>query len=193
MGKREIGQLGIIDIIVSIMIAELCAISIENINDSIFLTIIPICILVAFEITFAYISIKSRTFRTFFSGKASLIINKGIINYKEMIKQRYTLDDLLVSLRQAEIKSIEEVEYAFLESTGKLSIFKYNILKTRGKFPLPLIVDGVIQKETLKNIKKSTLWLKIYLQKQNLLIEEIFYAFYKNKKVYIIKHTDTNA
>ncbi len=193
MGKREVGQLGITDIIVSIMIAELCAISIENINDSIFLTIVPICILVAFEIAFAFVSIKSRSFRTFFSGKASLIINKGIINYKEMIKQRYTLDDLLISLRQSGIKSIEEVEYAFLESTGKLSIFKYNLLRTDGKYPLPIIVDGVIQKTTLKDIKKSTFWLKLYLQKQEITISEVFYAFYKNKKVYIIKHSDTNA
>lgn len=193
MGKREVGQLGITDIIVSIMIAELCAISIENINDSIFMTIIPITILAAFEIGFAYISIKSRSFRTFFSGKASLIINKGVINYKEMIKQRYTLDDLLVSLRQASIKSIEDVEYAFLESTGKLSIFKYNLLKIEGKYPLPIIVDGVIQKEALKNIKKNSLWLKLYLQKQEINATDVFYAFYKNKKVYIIKHSDTNA
>lgn len=190
MGKREIGQLGIIDVIVSIMIAELCAISIENIEDPIYYTIIPISILVTFEIAFAYISVKSRTFRTFFSGKASLIINKGVINYKEMIKQRYTLDDLLLSLRQQSIKSIEEVEYAFLENNGKLSVFKYNLLKTDGKYPLPIIVDGIVQKETLKNIRKSHLWLHLYLKKQELKPEEVFYAFYKNKKVYIIKHTD---
>lgn len=190
MGKREIGQLGIIDVIVSIMIAELCAISIENIEDPIYYTIIPISILVTFEIAFAYISVKSRTFRTFFSGKASLIINKGVINYKEMIKQRYTLDDLLLSLRQQSIKSIEEVEYAFLENNGKLSVFKYNLLKTDGKYPLPIIVDGIVQKETLKNIRKSHLWLRLYLKKQELNSEEVFYAFYKNKKIYIIKHTD---
>ncbi|MDD4795275.1 MAG: DUF421 domain-containing protein [Bacilli bacterium] len=193
MGKREIGQLGIIDVIVSIMIAELCAISIENIEGPIYYTIIPICILVAFEIAFAYISVKSRTFRTFFSGKASLIINKGVINYKEMIKQRYTLDDLLLSLRQQSIKSIEEVEYAFLENNGKLSVFKYNLLKTDGKYPLPIIVDGIVQKETLKNIRKSQLWLRLYLKKQELNTDEVFYAFYKNKKVYIIKHTDINV
>lgn len=193
MGKREVGQLGIIDLIVSILIAELCAISIENIEDPIYLTIIPIAVLVAFEIGFAYISVKSRSFRTFFSGKTSLIINGGVINYKEMIKQRYTLDDLLFSLRQASIKSIEEVEYAFLESNGKLSIFKYNLLRTEGKYPLPIIVDGVVQKETLKNIKKSSLWLKLYLQKQEITANEVFYAFYKNKKVYIIKRSDVNA
>lgn len=190
MGKREIGKLGIIDLIVSILIAEICAISIENIKDSIFLAILPISILVIFEVIFAKISLKSRVFRSFVSGKSSLIINKGKINYAEMIKQRYTLDDLLVSLRQESIKNIEDIEYAFLENNGKLSIFKYNLFKIKGDYPLPIIIDGVIQKDTLKNIKKSMLWVKLYLKKQNLTIEEVFYAFYKGSKIYIIKISD---
>ena len=107
MGKREVGQLGIIDLIVSILIAELIAISIENIDRSIFLTIIPIIILVLIELLFAFLSIKSRLFRNIVNGKPSIIINHVIINYKEMIKQRYSLDDLLVCLRSNGIKSIE--------------------------------------------------------------------------------------
>ena len=85
MGKREVGQLGVIDLIVSILIAELIAISIENIKDSIFLTIVPIIILVILEIFLAFISIKSRKIRTFLDGKPSLIICNGKINYNEMV------------------------------------------------------------------------------------------------------------
>ena len=73
MGKREIGQLGIIDLIVSILIAELVAISIENIKDSIFFTIIPILLLVVLELLLAFISIKSRTFRTIFGDRKSVV------------------------------------------------------------------------------------------------------------------------
>ena len=58
MGKREIGQLGIIDLIISILIAELVAISIENIKDSIFYTVIPIIILVILEVILASVSVK---------------------------------------------------------------------------------------------------------------------------------------
>ena len=155
MGKREVGQLGIVDLIVSILIAELVAISIENVDKSIMLTIAPISLLVVIEIALAYLSTKSRWFRQVFTSKPSVIINHGVINYKEMIKQRYSLDDLLVSLRQASIKSIEDVEYAFLESNGKLSIFKYNLFKTDSAYPAPIIVDGVIQENTLKNIRKN--------------------------------------
>ena len=190
MGKREVGQLGIIDLIVSILIAELVAISIENTDKSILLTIMPISVLVIIEIVFAFISIKSRRFRTFITGKPSIIINHGKINYKEMIKQRYSLDDLLFSLRQKEIKSIEDVEYAFLETNGTLSIFKYNLLKLNTNYPIALIIDGVIQTETLKNIKKNKLWLNYYLAKQKVDLKDVFYAFYKNKKVYIINKKD---
>ena len=186
MGKREVGQLGIVDLIVSILIAELVAISIENVDKSIMLTIAPISLLVVIEVALAYLSTKSRWFRQVFTSKPSVIINHGVINYKEMIKQRYSLDDLLVSLRQASIKSIEDVEYAFLESNGKLSIFKYNLFKTDSAYPAPIIVDGVIQENTLKNIRKNKIWIKLYLRKQNINLEDIFYAFYKNGKIYTI-------
>ena len=192
MGKREVGQLGIVDLIVSILIAELVAISIENVDKSIMLTIAPISLLVVIEVALAYLSTKSRWFRQIFTSKPSVIINHGVINYKEMIKQRYSLDDLLVSLRQASIKSIEDVEYAFLESNGKLSIFKYNLFKTDSAYPAPIIVDGVIQENTLKNIRKNKIWIKLYLRKQNIKLEDIFYAFYKNGKIYTILKSNVN-
>ena len=192
MGKREVGQLGIVDLIVSILIAELVAISIENVDKSIMLTIAPISLLVVIEVALAYLSTKSRWFRQVFTSKPSVIINHGVINYKEMIKQRYSLDDLLVSLRQASIKSIEDVEYAFLESNGKLSIFKYNLFKTDSAYPAPIIVDGIIQENTLKNIRKNKIWIKLYLRKQNINLEDIFYAFYKNGKIYTILKPNVN-
>jgi len=191
MGKREVGQLGIIDLIVSILIAELVAISIENSKDSIFLTILPISVLVLLELFLAYISIKSRTFRTIFGGKPSLIIVHGKINYHEMVKQRYSLDDLLLSLRQKEIRNVEDVEYAFLEPNGKLSIFKYNFFKMKSDYPMPLIVDGSIQKKALKYIHKTTSWLENELKSKKLEPKDIFYAFYKKGQIFLVKKSET--
>lgn len=188
MGKREVGQLGIIDLIVSILIAELVAISIENIDASIFNTILPISALVVLELFLAFISIKSKKIRNFLSGKPSLIIDHGRVNYNEMIKQRYSLDDLLFALRQKEIKSIEDVEYALLETNGDISIFKYNLFKGKSNLPMPLIVDGEIVLDTLKHINKSKRWLSNKLGNKN--IKDIFYAFYKADKVFIIKREE---
>ena len=187
MGKREIGELSIMDFIVSIFIAEMIAISIENYNKSIFLSLIPIILLVVIQIGISYISMKNNTIRHLIDGKPSVIISKGKINFKEMKSLRYSLDDLLMQLRINSIKSIEEVDYAVLESNGKLSIFKRQDDPNR-EYPLPLIIDGKIDLEVLNTIKKSKKWLDKEFEKNNIRIENIFYCFYKNNKLYIIEN-----
>jgi uncharacterized membrane protein YcaP (DUF421 family) len=190
MGKREIGQLSIQDLVVSILIAEMVAISIENTKDSLWLTIMPVIMLVFLEIIAAFASLKFNRFRNLIEGKPVLIINKGVVNFKEMVRQRYTLDDLLLELRSNNIKNLQDVEYAVLENNGKLNVFKYNFLKIKSENPFPLILDGIVQRSTLKYINKTELWLKDLVKKENCEVSDIFYAFYKNNKAYIIKKDD---
>ncbi len=190
MGKREIGELSIQDLVVSLLIAELVAISIENYKDSMLLTVIPILILLFFEIAAGYLSLRFNKFRNIMDGKPVLIINRGIINYKEMMKQRYSLDDLLLELRNNNIKNLKDVEYAVLENSGKLNIFKYSFLGLDSANPFPLILDGVVQKDTLCYMDKDEKWLHDYLRCNNLKKEDVFYAFYKNNKIYVIKRNE---
>lgn len=185
MGKREIGELSIMDFIVSIFIAELAAISIENYDDSMFLSIIPIGVLVALQIITSRISLKSEKVRSVIDGNPSVIINRGKINFEEMLKQRYNLDDLLTQLRAKSIKSIEEVDYAILETSGKLSIFKREDDKSR-TYPLPVIIDGKVQEDVLIQINKSKSWLEENLKREGYLLEDIFYGFYRNKRLFLI-------
>ena len=189
MGKREIGQLGIVDLIVSILIAELAAISIDNREESIFLSIVPMIILALIEIGIAFLSLKSQKIRNLFDGEPSVIINSGKINFKEMVKQRYNLDDLMTQLREFGVKSIEEVDYAVLETSGKLSIFNRE-LKMDGEYPIPLILDGKINYNTLKQIRKSKKWVDNILSNEKVNIENVFYAFYRKNQLYIIKSRD---
>lgn len=191
MGKREVGQLGIIDLIVSILIAELVVISIEDYNNNIFKSIIPIITLLILQVSLALLTLKKPKFRVFLDGNPSVIIKEGKVNYKEMIKQKYNLEDLLVQLREKGYRSIEEIEYAILENNGTLSVFPYqNKLKKKTPMPLPIILDGSIQKETLKLINKDEEWLKEMLKSKKIKLETIFYAFYKDKNVFIIKDDD---
>lgn len=189
MGKREVGQLGIVDLIVSILIAELAAISIDNRDESVFLSIIPIVILVLVQIAMSYLSLKFAKVRDCFDGTPSVMINRGVINFKEMVRQRYNIDDLLTQLRGQHIKSIEEVDYAVLETSGTLSVFR----KKDGRFgdyPLPLILDGEIQKDTVAQIKKDEKWILKTLKNENVDLQNVFYAFYKDKNLFIIKQSD---
>ncbi|HIT21386.1 MAG TPA: DUF421 domain-containing protein [Candidatus Scybalousia intestinigallinarum] len=189
MGKREVGQLGIVDLIVSILIAELAAISIDNRTESIFLSIIPIVVLVLIQMGMAYYSLKNQKVRDAFDGTPSVMINRGKINFKEMVKQRYNIDDLLTQLREQHVKSIEEVDYAILETSGKLSVFKKKDNRF-GDYPLPLILDGKIQEDTLTQIQKTKKWLQKTLTEEHVNIEDIFYAFYQEKNIFIIKKED---
>ncbi len=188
MGKREVGQLGIVDLIVSILIAELVAISVEDTTKSILTSIIPILALVLLQMILSYASLKSSKLRNILDGTPSIIIKNGKINYKTMIKQKYNLDDLLTQLRENSYRNIEEIEYAILENNGKLSIFPYSNKKT--PFPMPLILDGKIQYDTLKAINKDKSYIDKILNNKNIELKNIFYAFYKDKEIFIIKHSD---
>ncbi len=186
MGKREVGALSIIDLIVSILIAELAAISIEKYDSSILFSLIPILAIVIVQVVVAKISLKSTNVRNAVDGSPSVVISGGKINFKEMVKQRYNLDDLLTQLRSRSIKSLEEVDYAILETSGKLSVFP----KTNGSsdLPLPVILDGAIQKDTLKQLQKDESWLLKMLKKQHAKLDEVFYAFYRKNSLYIINN-----
>lgn len=189
MGKREVGELGIIDLIVSILIAELAAISIEKYDTSVFLMLLPIALLVILQIILAKISLKSDKLRNMLDGEASMIIDNGKVNFKEMIKQRYNLEDLLTQLRARNVKSIEEVEYAILETSGKLSVFTKDA-KNSGPYPLPIILDGKVQMATLKRLNKKEKWLNELLDAKKVKLDDVFYAFYKDKQLFIIKNSD---
>ena len=184
MGKREIGELSIMDFIVSLFIAELVAISIENYKSSIFMSLIPVLALSLIQISLSYLSIKNKKIRSILDGNPSVIIEKGKINFKEMKRQRYNIEDLLMQLRDNSIKSISDIDYAILETNGKLSIFKKD---KNSDYPLPLILNGIVDYNTLKKINKNERWLDVELDKLNVNKENIFYCFYENDNLYIIE------
>ena len=181
MGKKEVGQLSIVDLIVSILIAELIALSIETEEKSILISVIPILVLVVVQIVLSYITLKNDKIRNIIDGKPIIIIKNGKLNFTEMSKLRYSLDDLLTQLRLQGVKSIDKVKYAVLENNGNLSVFKDD-----SDYPLPLILDGVIDYNVLKEINKDYNWIINILKKKNIELNDVFYAFYTNGKTFII-------
>ena len=185
MGKKEVGKLSIIDLIVSILIAELAAISIEQYDSTILVSIIPILCLVIVEILFSYINLKSPKIKKLIEVSPIVIIKNGKLNFEAMKKLRYSLDDLISQLREQSIKSIEEVNYAVLENNGKLSIFQKET-----EYPLPIILDGKIDYDVLKDMNKDENWINKILEKNNIELKNVFYAFYTKNKTYIIKKNE---
>lgn len=191
MGKREVGQLGIVDLIVSILIAELVAISVEDIDKSIMASVVPIFCLVGLQIILSFASLKNPKLRELLDGSPAFIIKNGRVNYSEMVRQKYNLDDLLTQLREKGYRNIEEIEYAILENNGTLSVFNYN-KKEKSPLPLPIILDGKVQGETLKEMGRDDSFVNNLLKKNDVKLEDVFYAFYKDKSVFLIKYNEIN-
>ncbi|WNB93294.1 DUF421 domain-containing protein [Bacillus sp. NEB1478] len=162
MGKREIGKLSVLDFVVSIMIAELAVISIEDPEVPMLNSLVSIFVLLGVQLILAIISLKSRKMREFVDGKPSLIIKEGKVDEYEMKKQRYNFDDLLTQLRENNIRNLNEVEFGILETTGKLSVIRKDedLDSTAIHTILPLILDGKVIEDNLGKINKTPLWLR---------------------------------
>lgn len=186
-GKREIGELGIIDLVVFIMIGELAVIAIERYNESFFKPMLSMGILFLIQIIFSHLSLRSRNFRKLVDGEPSIIIKDGKILEKQMKKQRYDFDDLLMQLRKNNIRYISDVEFAILEPTGKLSVIKKE--KNKTGYTVGLIIDGELQEEKLLELNLNKEWLYDELNKRGIKnLKEISFCSYENGKLYIDKN-----
>ncbi|AYC29727.1 DUF421 domain-containing protein [Paenisporosarcina cavernae] len=175
MGKREVGELSMIDLVIFVMIAEVASFAIDDVKRPILVAVLPMVMLLIIQRTLAFIGMKNKKIRDLLDGDPSLIIRDGILMQKEMHKQRYNLDDLFQQLREKQVGSISEVAYAYLESSGNLSIFK----KGESLLHLPLIVDGEIQQNHLKAMQKTTEWLQQFLDQHQVEANDIFFAVYE--------------
>lgn len=207
MGKREIGQLSIFDLVISIMIAEIAVFALEDQNRPLYEGWVPMLTLLLIQIGIAVLSLRFRKIRLWFDGKPSVIIRNGDINEKEMKKQRYNLDDLLMQLRSQNIDNIADVEFAVLETSGQLSVLpkdkssdnatgdknKMNkkreaalsSLVSKVKYealPLPLILDGKVDDDNLKQMGKTRFWLKNQIQSKGVYdFKDVFFCSIDHK------------
>lgn len=182
MGKREVGELSLMDLVIFVMIAEVASFAIDNPQRKLFESILPMILLLIIQLITSYWSLKSKKIRDLIDGDPSVIIRNGEIIESEMRKQRYNLDDLFQQLREQQIGSIQNVDYAFLEPSGNLSVFKKD-----GDHPvLPLIVDGDIQETHLNLIQQNKHWLMQKLKDEH--IEDpntVFYCSYENERLFL--------
>ncbi|WP_440971245.1 DUF421 domain-containing protein [Peribacillus frigoritolerans] len=190
MGKREVGELSVLDLVVSIMIGDIAVLSFEDLEKPFIRQTIPMFVLAFLQITLAFASLKSVKLRNLMDGKPKIIINQGKIDEKAMRKQRYNFDDLLTQLREQGIIDINEVQFAILETSGKLSVIKKSDEEgVENQVPFPLIVDGEIQEKNLDKIGKNHVWLLNQLKEHGeTKVKEISICGYIDGQIYIDKN-----
>lgn len=188
MGKREIGELTPFDLVVSLMIAELGVILIENHQAPLIHAIVPIMTLSGLQIGISLLSLKSEKVRKLLNGSPSILIKNGEIVEEEMKRSRYTIHDLMTQLRENGTFNIADVEFAILETTGDLTIIPesqkrsvtpedLDIDTAYEGIPCILINDGKINHTNLNKVDLNEDWLLNELNQQGIdRIEDVLLA-----------------
>ena len=188
MGKREISELSIFDFVMNLIIADIVATGI--VEEQFWLdSLTGLVALVALQIIMAKVQLKNPKMRKYMNGESSLIIRDGLIDYSELKKLRIQLDELMMLLRQSNVIDVHEVQYAVMESNGRLSIFEKRLpTKT---FPLPFVISGIIKPFALENADLDEAWLHRQLKKHDITLDrDTKYIFYDEK--HLILHTKTS-
>lgn len=143
MGKRQIGQLQPTELVVTILLSEIAVVPMQDNDIPMLNSLVAVCVLVGIEILLAAVSVKSDRFRSVMQGNAVLLIRDGVLDQKNMKKLRYNLDDVLEALRQKDVFDIADVQYAFAETNGSLSV----LLKPE-KRPLSVSLAGKTEQDS---------------------------------------------
>lgn len=164
MGKGEIAEMNCFDLVVTLLIADVVSVSIENNSIPILYSFAAVTGITFLQISISFLSLKNKKVGSLLSGGPSILIEKGKINQKSLKKERITIDELLEQLRVNGFFNISDVSYAILETDGQLSILpnpSYNDIpkKEYKHLPISLILDGVIMKENLSMVNKNMHWL----------------------------------
>lgn len=122
MGKRQIGELELSDLVTTLLISELASLPITDNFIPLSHAIVPIIILVTFEVLSSFLVVHFPTFKKLISSRPSILINKGSPDRRAMLAARISADELISELRQKGVTDIGEVEYAILEQNGKISV-----------------------------------------------------------------------
>ena len=187
-GKRQLGELQISELITTFMISELAASPIQDLSIPIIYSIIPITVLLCFEIVLSFLATKSAFTKKAFFGNPSIIIEKGVLKQDELSRLRIGIGELLCQLRLKDVCDISLVDYAILEQNGQLSVFlKDGTTDSNTKYTHAIITDGKINESNLTLSGKNEKWLSGVLKKNKCTLEEIFLLTVDEKNnVYII-------
>ena len=187
MGKRQLGELQPSELVITILISNIATLPLEDTSVPLITGILPVLVLVCFEVVTSWLSLRSKKLRRLISGSPKIIIRKGKILQQTMRELRFTIDDLLVALRSQQIFSPEEVQFAIVETTGTVSVYPKSAYRpvTQSDIeldnpsenpPSVVVSDGVVMEKALTAIGRDKRWLCSELKKHGLTPEKTFLA-----------------
>ena len=185
MGKRQIGQMEASEFVVTMLVANLAAIPMQDSGIPLYTGLVPILTVLGMELVLSWLILKNMALRKFFCGKPVILIDNGHILQENLRRTRVTLDELMGHLREKDVLDIRSVQYAILETNGNLSVFPYpkerpaaakdaGIQAKKQTLPITIIEDGCLLEENLRLSGMDEVWLRRVLQNHTATLEETF-------------------
>ena len=183
MGKRQIGQMEPSEFVVTMLVANLAAIPMQDGGIPLFSGVVPILTVLGLELILSALSLKSIRFRKLLCGKPVILIENGNILQNNLRRTRITIDELTGHLREKDVLDLQVVQYAILETNGNLSVFPYpkekpasakdaGVQAKKQYFPITVVSDGKILSENLQKAKKDTRWVQRVLREQQAQLQD---------------------
>ena len=174
MGKRQIGQMEPAEFVVTMLIADLASVPMQNNGISLFSGLIPILAVLALELILAGSSMKWLGVRRLLCGRPVILIENGRISQRSLARTRVTLDELTGQLRAQGVMDLGEVNYAILETNGQISVFPYAEHPAGGALPYTVVSDGRVMEENLSLAGRDRAWLEGELSERGCALEDVF-------------------
>ena len=179
-GKRQIADLQPFDLIITMAIADLASTAIADTDIPLLYSVVPILALYLVQQAVAFLSLRSRRFRTFVCGSPLLLVREGVLQEGIMQQANYTISDLSDHLRAQQVFDLKSVQYAILETNGSLSVLE----KQKADQPQPrlsymLVLDGELCRTALKHLRIRPKALKELLRRFGVTdMGDVFYLQY---------------
>ncbi len=183
MGKRQIGQMEPAEFVVTMLVANLAAIPMQDGGIPLYSGFIPIVTVLGVELILSALSLRSVGIRRLLCGKPVILIENGNILQQNLRKTRVTLDELTGHLRQKDVLDLASVQYAILETDGNLSVFPYpkekpasakdaGIQARKQYLPITIVSDGKLMQANLEKAKKDVRWVHRVLAEHDATLED---------------------
>ena len=181
MGKRQVGQMEPSEFVVTMLIANLAAVPLENLDKPVLGGLIPMALVFLCERLVSLVCLKSIRLRRFLCGKPVILIENGRLLEENLRRTRVNLDELSGHLREEGVLAIETVQFAILETNGNITVFPFPEFSPANEGPgakqqeLPhtVISDGRILNENLRRLGKDEAWLRKKLHGKGLKPEDM--------------------
>ena len=183
MGKRQIGQMEASEFVVTMLVANLASIPMQDGSIPLYSGLVPILTVLGVELVLSGLALRSNRLRRWLCGKPVILIENGNLLQNNLKKTRVTMDELIGHLREKDVLDIRSVQYAILETNGNLSVFPYpkerpasakeaGVPCRKQYLPITIISDGFLMKENLAKAKKDIRWVQRILEENKAKLEQ---------------------